>query len=29
LLYEKDNRWCVINITDNQWDTLVEIWVAP
>ena len=29
LLFEKDNRWCVINITDNQWDTLVEIWVAP
>lgn len=29
LLFEKDNRWCVINITDNSWDTLVEIWVAP
>ena len=29
LLYRKDNRWCVINITDAQWDTLVEIWVAP
>ena len=29
LLYQKDNRWCVINITDAQWDTLVEIWVAP
>ncbi len=29
LLFEKDNRWCVINITDNNWDTLVEIWVAP
>lgn len=29
LLFEKNNRWCVINITDNNWDTLVEIWVAP
>jgi hypothetical protein len=29
LLYEKMNRWCVINITANSWDTLVEIWVAP
>ena len=29
LLYQKENRWCVINITDNRWDTLVEIWVAP
>jgi hypothetical protein len=29
LLFQKENRWCVVNITDNQWDTLVEIWVAP
>lgn len=29
LLFQKDNRWCVINITDSRWDTLVEIWVAP
>ena len=29
LLFQKENRWCVINITDNRWDTLVEIWVAP
>ena len=29
LLFQKDNRWCVINITDNNWDTLVEIWSAP
>jgi len=29
LLFQKQNRWCVINITDNRWDTLVEIWVAP
>ena len=29
LLFQKENRWCVINITDNRWNTLVEIWVAP
>jgi len=29
LLFKKANRWCVINITDNKWDTRVEIWVAP
>ena len=29
LLFQKANRWCVINITDNKWDTLVEIWAAP
>jgi len=29
LLFQKENRWCVINITDNRWDTQVEIWVAP
>ena len=29
LLFQKENRWCVINITDNEWDTLVEIWTAP
>jgi hypothetical protein len=29
LLFQKENRWCVINITDNRWSTLVEIWVAP
>ena len=29
LLFQKDNRWCVINITDDDWDTMVEIWVAP
>jgi starvation-inducible outer membrane lipoprotein len=26
---KKENRWCIINIMDNNWDTLVEIWVAP
>ena len=29
LIYQKERRWCVINITDNQWETLVEIWTAP
>lgn len=29
LLFKKETRWCVINITDNKWDTWVEIWVAP
>lgn len=29
LLFQKENRWCVINITDGRFDTLVEIWVAP
>jgi hypothetical protein len=29
LLFKKENRWCVINITDGGWDTMVEIWVAP
>ena len=29
LLFQKETRWCVINITDGSWDTLVEIWVAP
>jgi hypothetical protein len=29
LLFKKENRWCVIHITDHKWDTSVEIWVAP
>jgi len=29
LIFQKERRWCVINITDNQWETLVEIWTAP
>jgi hypothetical protein len=29
LLFKKQNRWCVINITDESYKTLVEIWVAP
>jgi len=29
LIFQKERRWCVINITDHQWETLVEIWTAP
>ena len=29
LMFQKDARWCVINITEKQFDTYVEVWVAP
>jgi hypothetical protein len=29
MLFQKENRWCVINITDRDFSTAVEIWVAP
>ena len=29
LLFQKTHRWCVINITDESFNTFVEIWVAP
>ena len=29
LLFQKKNRWCVINMTDESFSTYVEIWVAP
>lgn len=29
LLFQKESRWCVINITDDRYSTHVEIWVAP
>ena len=29
MLFQKESRWCVINITDGKLNTLVEIWVAP
>lgn len=29
LLFQKAHRWCVINITDETFNTYVEIWVAP
>jgi uncharacterized protein YceK len=29
LLFHKAHRWCVMSITDGQFSTYVEIWVAP
>ena len=29
MLFQKQTRWCVINITEGQFSTQVEIWVAP
>jgi len=29
MIFKKVDRYCVINITDRQFSTLVEIWVAP
>ena len=29
LLFHKENRWCVVNITEKDIYTYVEIWVAP
>jgi hypothetical protein len=29
MLFKKENRWCFINITDKQFTTHTEIWVAP
>jgi hypothetical protein len=29
LLFQKVHRWCVMNITDESFNTYVEIWVAP
>jgi hypothetical protein len=29
LLFQKAHRWCVMNITDEAFNTYVEIWVAP
>lgn len=29
MLFKKENRWCVINITEKAFTTLVEVWVAP
>ena len=29
LLFQKAHRWCVMNITDQSFNTYVEIWVAP
>jgi hypothetical protein len=29
LLFHKDNRWCVVNVTEKDIYTYAEIWVAP
>lgn len=29
MLYKKENRWCVFNISESGFKTQVEIWVAP
>ncbi len=29
LLFEKPSRYCVINITDGKFKTMLEIWVSP
>lgn len=29
LLFQKEHRWCVMSITDETFNTYVEIWVAP
>ena len=29
MLFQKENRWCVISISDFDFYTNVEIWVAP
>ena len=29
MLFQKQNRWCIINITDGDFSTDVEIWVVP
>jgi len=29
MMFHKENRWCVISITEKQFSTYVEIWVVP
>lgn len=29
MLFHKENRWCVINISESELSTYVEIWVSP
>ncbi len=29
MLFKKENRWCVINITEKKMTTYLEIWVSP
>jgi hypothetical protein len=29
MLFKKESRWCVINITEKSMNTYLEIWVSP
>ncbi|BBO66150.1 hypothetical protein DSCA_00800 [Desulfosarcina alkanivorans] len=29
MLFKKESRWCVINITEKRLNTYLEIWVSP
>lgn len=29
MLFKKESRWCVINITEKKMSTYLEIWVSP
>ena len=29
MLFQKESRWCMINITEKDFKTHVEVWVAP
>ncbi len=29
LVFKKENRWCIMNIEEKEWQSHVEIWVAP
>ena len=29
MLFHKENRWCVINITEKDYYTYAEVWVSP
>jgi hypothetical protein len=29
ILFQKENRWCIINIKEEMFKVYVEIWVAP
>ena len=29
MLFQKENRWCMINISEKDFKTYVEVWVAP
>lgn len=29
MLFKKESRWCVINITEKKFSTYLEIWVSP